>query len=448
MTKIKDVGTGKFQSYLNRPPKPNGKRNRISRTISASSKREAERLFKIMEGELLSGKRDIVEKEKLVLFSDLGTEYFADRTIMDGLASHTKKSYVSMWKCHTKGFFSGKTLQSINSKSVKDYLAYLKQKGLSDKTTLNHYTFLQSLFAYAELLEYQFKSPFNKSNKPRQSKNKEKAVIYNSEQLEQLLDRLDSLSGYELKYRVYYWIAICTGARRSEIAALSWDSILWDIPAIRFKETVQCSETKGMYVLNKLKSDTPARDITIPEILVNLLKEYQAYQSKEERKKSVGYNIDKRLFVAKGGGKPMSPDTFTQKFAELREQYNLPYIKLHGLRHTHCSILLAKGLTVKQVQYRMGHQTPEMTLQVYSHLTDKVDYGGADVMQGIIGNRGIDSRKRLEELAGMHPVINTQELVSMIQKKEKVDAWELIKFLESKENKTPCSVKCVKMGMA
>ena len=43
----------------------------------------------------------------------------------------------------------------------------------------------------------------------------------------------------------------------------------------------------------------------------------------------------------------------------------------HILRHTYCTRLFECGFDVKEIQYLMGHSTPEMTLKVYTHYSKK-----------------------------------------------------------------------------
>jgi integrase len=44
-----------------------------------------------------------------------------------------------------------------------------------------------------------------------------------------------------------------------------------------------------------------------------------------------------------------------------------PYPTLHDLRHSHASMLIALGVSVVEVQHRLGHRTPDTTLRVYAH---------------------------------------------------------------------------------
>lgn len=46
----------------------------------------------------------------------------------------------------------------------------------------------------------------------------------------------------------------------------------------------------------------------------------------------------------------------------------LPTIRLHDLRHTHATLLLAAGVLVKVVSERGGHASAMITLGVYAHV--------------------------------------------------------------------------------
>ena len=49
------------------------------------------------------------------------------------------------------------------------------------------------------------------------------------------------------------------------------------------------------------------------------------------------------------------------------QNQNIPPSTPHKLRHLHCTILLDAKENIKDVQERMGHSTPQTTLNVYAH---------------------------------------------------------------------------------
>ena len=50
---------------------------------------------------------------------------------------------------------------------------------------------------------------------------------------------------------------------------------------------------------------------------------------------------------------------------------NFKRIKLHGFRHVHCSLLFEAGLTIQEVQDRLGHGDIKTTMDIYAHVTEK-----------------------------------------------------------------------------
>ena len=55
---------------------------------------------------------------------------------------------------------------------------------------------------------------------------------------------------------------------------------------------------------------------------------------------------------------------------ERRELELLPAISSHILRHTGCTRMAESGMNIKILQYIMGHENVEVTLQVYTHISD------------------------------------------------------------------------------
>jgi integrase len=74
-------------------------------------------------------------------------------------------------------------------------------------------------------------------------------------------------------------------------------------------------------------------------------------------------------------GEIRHPERFSRRFTEAvaaaRRDLGadaFPAIRLHDVRHTHATLLLADGVPAKVVQERLGHASPVITLGVYSHV--------------------------------------------------------------------------------
>ncbi|MEX0658006.1 MAG: tyrosine-type recombinase/integrase [Egibacteraceae bacterium] len=62
------------------------------------------------------------------------------------------------------------------------------------------------------------------------------------------------------------------------------------------------------------------------------------------------------------------PDWLSEMFRAHVKATGLPKIRLHDLRHTHASLLLARGVHPKIVSERLGHHSVAFTLDTYAHV--------------------------------------------------------------------------------
>ena len=59
------------------------------------------------------------------------------------------------------------------------------------------------------------------------------------------------------------------------------------------------------------------------------------------------------------------------KLSKICKKHKFKEIKIHGFRHTHCSLLFESGFTIQEVQDRLGHSDLKTTMSIYAHVTEK-----------------------------------------------------------------------------
>ena len=67
-------------------------------------------------------------------------------------------------------------------------------------------------------------------------------------------------------------------------------------------------------------------------------------------------------------GRFLNPESISQLFTRIVRRSDLPPIRFHDLRHTHASLLVADGTSIKVVTERLGHAHPSFTIHTYQHL--------------------------------------------------------------------------------
>ena len=67
-------------------------------------------------------------------------------------------------------------------------------------------------------------------------------------------------------------------------------------------------------------------------------------------------------------GTPLDPSSVTHVFRKVIHRAGLEGLRLHDLRHSYASLMLAAGVNVKAISRSMGHANIGITLDTYGHL--------------------------------------------------------------------------------
>ncbi|MED4240003.1 tyrosine-type recombinase/integrase [Priestia megaterium] len=71
-------------------------------------------------------------------------------------------------------------------------------------------------------------------------------------------------------------------------------------------------------------------------------------------------------------GQPINSATLAKIFNRIIKKSGVPKLRFHDLRHTHATLLLEAGVSLKEVQERLGHSSIKMTGDIYAHVTNKM----------------------------------------------------------------------------
>ena len=128
------------------------------------------------------------------------------------------------------------------------------------------------------------------------------------------------------------------------------------------------------------------RTIALAPSVVAELRQHRKKQLEERLRLGMGKIPDDSLVLARWDGKPRSPNAITEEWSRALAEFGMPAIRLHALRHTHASQLIASGLDVLTISRRLGHGSPTITLGVYAHKFSNEDEQAAQVMENAYGN--------------------------------------------------------------
>jgi integrase len=156
-------------------------------------------------------------------------------------------------------------------------------------------------------------------------------------------------------------LAAHTGMRRGEIVGLKWSDL--DEGRSRLAITRTLQNVGGRPVEFPVKTRTSRRSVDLDHATIYQLRLWRVRLQREE----LPSGAHDWMFLNRSG-RPLNPDSISQLFDRLVQASKVPRISIHGLRHTHASLLVAAGTPIKVVSERLGHAHPGFTMATYQHL--------------------------------------------------------------------------------
>jgi integrase len=167
-------------------------------------------------------------------------------------------------------------------------------------------------------------------------------------------------------------VALFTGMRLGEILALRWLNVDLDAKLIRVREALEETKAHGVRFKSP-KSKAGRRDIGLPDIVVEALREHRRQQLELRMALGAGKPPADALVFPDLEGGPQVPSNLSRAWGTVAEGLGMPEITLHGLRHTHTSQLIEAGVDIVTISKRLGHASPDVTLRVYAHMFRRDD---------------------------------------------------------------------------
>ena len=97
-----------------------------------------------------------------------------------------------------------------------------------------------------------------------------------------------------------------------------------------------------------------------------------------------GLPEDKPIFVQEG--KKVYNSTVNDILERYCKKANIPVISVHGLRHTHASLLLFAGVSIASVARRLGHSSMTTTQKTYLHIIHELENQDVDLVMRSLSN--------------------------------------------------------------
>ncbi len=285
----------------------------------------------------------------------------------------------------------GITLQSIKPTDIQAYYAWLMENGKTVQACTHAHVIIRRALEIAYRTDLIPVNPAAKVEKPKSPKYE--AKYYDLKQLRELFECLKG-DKYELMYKMTAFY----GLRRSELCGMKWNSIDFDKNTLTLNSSVVQTSVNGKLLLiqkDVMKNASSKRTMPLmPEIKEALLK-LKEQQDKNRAYFKNGYNQQYLDYVwVDDIGKLVNPNMVTCHFKSFLAQHGLPKIRFHELRHSCASLLIACGVSMKEIQEWLGHSAISTTADIYSHLNYSSKLNVANTLTSVFGGETMVSGKQ------------------------------------------------------
>ena len=202
-----------------------------------------------------------------------------------------------------------------------------------------------------------------KGKKPREKKIK----YLNQFELHKLIE--DLVLGQEVSWDWFILLIAKTGMRFSEALGLTPKDFDFDHQTLSISKTWDYKDDGGF---QPTKNQSSVRKIQLDWKTIIQFADLVKKLPK-----------DKPIFV---DSKKIYNSTINDILARHCVQAGVPIIAIHGLRHTHASILLFAGVSMASVARRLGHSNMTTTQKTYLHIIQELENKDIDLIMRSLSN--------------------------------------------------------------
>ena len=282
----------------------------------------------------------------------------------------TKNGYKTVLNVLAKDPFGKKEIAKVKVSDAKLWLLELQDNGRSYSSIHSIRGVVRPAFAMAVEDDLLRKNPFDFELA--------KVLINNSVQRDALTPKQErdflKFIKEDEHFKRYYdgmFILFKTGLRISELCGLTIHDINLQERTINVHKQLQYTGGKGAYI-EQTKTNAGTRVLPMTDEVYEAFKRIISSREKPRVERMIG-GYSRFLFLD-NRGKPMLAYQWEKKFQYAVAKYNkiykveLPTITPHVCRHTYCTNMAKSGISVKTLQYLMGHSDISVTMNVYTHL--------------------------------------------------------------------------------
>ena len=304
----------------------------------------------------------------------------------DSIRDNTKRAYNQVYQKHISPTLGNYNIQDITQLQIRELLKKKKKEGLGYETRNKIKILLVDIFNKAMIDQFVNRNPA-KGITVKRDEERDVQVL----SLEDQVAFFDCCKG--TFYDNFFNVALQTGMRIGELAALRWKDVDWKNNVIHVTRTLVYQkyeeDDKKTFHFEDPKTNTSTRDIPINKQCSIFLKKQFMQKKVIETKAPLVKKPDKQfqdlLFTTKYNT-PLNSQLVLDAIEKIVNEVNmtrdyteeLEMFSCHCFRHTFATRCFEAGIKPKTVQKYLGHATLQMTMDLYTsvlqeHMSSEMD---------------------------------------------------------------------------
>jgi len=254
-------------------------------------------------------------------------------------------------------------LQAVNPRDIRAVIDGLLNRGLSLRTVKKVREKLNAIFEEALALELVARNPVApvKVRGGLEQEREKPGRTLETWEIEALLAALDAHP--DPRTALVLRLCLSCGLRKGEALGLQWEDIDLEKGLLYVRRTWSFDGART--AISDPKTASGRRAVPIPSKTLARLEGYREWW-----RERLGSYPPPSFWVFPGvnGQEPLGYNTPNRALTRILKRLGLPPARVHDLRHTYGSMLLARGAPVELVSERMGHTSPSITFNNYRHM--------------------------------------------------------------------------------
>ena len=271
-------------------------------------------------------------------------------------------------------------------------------------TVTKYHANISKALKYAVKRNYIPHSPMDRVNRPST-----KRFVGKYLKQSEAVKLFEAVKGHKIELGVI--LGAFYGLRRSEIIGLRWESINFEANTITIEHTVTEAMIDGKREIiadDTTKTKSSYRTLPLVPAIRSKLLSVQSEQEQNRKLCGKSYNkSDGKYIYTDALGNRIKPNYLTSAFPEFMTKNGFNRLRFHDLRHSCASLLLANGVSLKEIQEWLGHSDFAITANIYAHLEFDSKLKSAKKMSWI-DNTSLAQANEITESFGK-PIIEREE---------------------------------------